>query len=143
MGSDDKQPLKLYFWLAGIFVSLVISLAQAFLILATKVMTASLLIAALIFPIYNLGSTSFYVISWMLNIIVLAIFCKTRDFIANLVISSALSLVSALAVEWITQSFDRSNSFFPSFIVSFVGYLILAILVARGSTGRGGHATLV
>ncbi|WP_156376205.1 hypothetical protein [Methylobacterium sp. Leaf117] len=137
MRSDDKQPPKPYFWLAGIFVSLAISLSQAFLILNAKIMMASILMAAIIFPIYNLGSTSFYVITWMLNIIVWAIFCKTRSFIANLVISSALSLAPALATEWFTQSFDRSNSFFPSFIVSFIGYLILAIVVARGSTGRG------
>ena len=137
MRSDDKQPPKPHFWLAGILVSLVISSAQAFLILNSKLMMPSLLIAAMIFPIYNLGSTSFYVITWIFNTIVLAIFCRTRDFIANLVISSTLSLASALAAEWITQSFDRSNSFFPSFVVSFIGYLILAILVARGSTGRG------
>ena len=69
--------------------------------------------------------------------IIWARFCKDRRFGPNFVISLAVPAIPALAIDWLSRIIDGSHSIIIAYLIPFIGYLLMAVLSAYGSTGRG------
>jgi hypothetical protein len=125
--------------LGGIIATLAIPAAQIcvlYLVLSGVTVSAAP-VHYFLAPTIGFGAGMAVLLLWISNMILWAKFSRDQNFGLNALVSAVVPALPAFAVGWISGHPDGIGVFAVAYLVPFCGYLLIAVLTAYGSTGRG------